>query len=162
MQVLPHNPRHDRVVASLRQHIDKGLHRGNRIQFVSDSAAVKTNVPKLAILCTTIDKGNGGSFRVAIGEKLPSLGMAKLKGEGTPRGSPKVIGTQVAEITKTLPSVDEMVNSGIMVITHKKGGIAKRLDPEVDRKIRDLVKGGGGSEAILERAGGSFAFETDV
>ena len=48
------------------------------------------------------------------------------------------------------------------VIMHRSGGIAKRLDIETERKIRDLVKGTQGSEVILERAGGSFTFEMDV
>ena len=63
---------------------------------------------------------------------------------------------------KSLASVDEMVNSGMVVIMRKTGGIAQRLDLEVERKIRNLVEGGAGSEVILERAGGSFTFEMDV
>ena len=140
----------------------KKIQGGHRIKFVLDSGAVKTIVPKDAIPGTKLDKSKGGSFRVASGEILPNLGQTKLKGKGTLSGSPMEIGTQVAEITKPLASVDEMVNSGMMVIMHKTGGIAKRLDLEVERKIRDLVKGGGGSEVILERAGGSFTFEIDV
>ena len=77
-------------------------------------------------------------------------------------GSLTKIVTQVAEITKPLASVDEMVTSGMMVIMHKTGGIAKRLDREIERKIRDLVKNSQGSEVIFERAGGSFTFEIDV
>ena len=72
------------------------------------------------------------------------------------------MGTQVAEITKPLASVDEMVSSGMMVIMHRSGGIAKRLDPDTERQIRDLVKGCRGSEIVLERSGGSFTFEIDV
>ena len=72
------------------------------------------------------------------------------------------IGTQVAEITKPLASVDEMVTNGMMVIMHRTGGIAKRLDIETERKIRDLVKSTQGNEVVLERAGGSFTFEIDV
>ena len=68
----------------------------------------------------------------------------------------------MAEITKPLASVDEMVANGMMVIMHRSGGIAKRLDIETERKIRDLVKGNQGNEVVLERAGGSFTFEIDV
>jgi hypothetical protein len=109
-----------------------------------------------------VDKSKGGSFRVASGEVLPNLGSAKLEGVGTLSGSPMRIGTQVAEITKPLASVDEMVANGMMVIMHRTGGIAKRLDIETERKIRDLVKGNQGHEVVLERAGGSFTFEMDV
>ena len=109
-----------------------------------------------------VDKSKGGSFRVASGEVLPNLGSTKLKGVGTLSGSPMTIGTQVAEITKPLASVDEMVTNGMMVIMHRTGGIAKRLDINTERKIRDLVKGTPGNEVVLERAGGSFTFEIDV
>ena len=61
-----------------------------------------------------------------------------------------------------MASVDEMVANGMMVIMHRTGGIAKRLDIETERKIRDLVKGTQGNEVVLERAGGSFTFEIDV
>ena len=45
------------------------------------------------------------------------------------------VGTQVAEVTKPLASVDEMVSSGMMVIMHRSGGIAKRLDADSERRI---------------------------
>ena len=36
------------------------------------------------------------------------------------------------------------------------------MDLDTERKIRDLIKSGKGSEVILERSGGSFTFEIDV
>jgi hypothetical protein len=140
----------------------KKIYGGHRLKFVLDSGAVKTIVPKDAIPGLTVDKSKGGSFRVASGEVLPNLGSTKIKGVGALSGSPMTIGTQVAEITKPLASVDEMVTNGMMVIMHRTGGIAKRLDIETERKIRDLVKSNQGHEVVLERAGGSFTFEIDV
>ena len=140
----------------------KKIPGGYRIKFVLDSGAVKTIVPKDAIPGMKLDKTKGGSFRVASGDVIPNLGSTKLKGTGTLGGSPLQVGTQVAEITKPLASVDEMVSSGMMVIMHRSGGIAKRLDPDTERKIRDLVKACKGSEIVLERSGGSFTFEIDV
>ena len=140
----------------------KKIPGGHRIKFVLDSGAVKTIVPKDALPDMKLDKRKGGSFRVASGEVLPNLGSTKLKGVGTLSGSPMTIGTQVAEITKPLASVDEMVANGMMVIMHRTGGLAKRLDIDTERKIRDLVKSTQGNEVVLERAGGSFTFEIDV
>ena len=140
----------------------KKINGGHRLKFVLDSGAVKTIVPKDAIPGMKVDKSKGGSFRVASGEVLPNLGSTKIKGVGTLSGSPVTIGTQVAEITKPLASVDEMIANGMMVIMHRTGGIAKRLDIETERKIRDLVKGNPGHEVVLERSGGSFTFEIDV
>ena len=68
----------------------------------------------------------------------------------------------VADITKPLASVDEMVANGMVVVVHRSGGIAKCLDIDTEQKIRDLVKGTQGSEVIPERAGGSFTFEMAV
>jgi hypothetical protein len=140
----------------------KKIQGGHRLKFVLDSGAVKTIVPKDAIPGMKLDKSKGGSFRAANGEVFPNLGSTKLKGTGTLGGSPLQIGTQVAEITKPLASVDEMVAGGMMVIMHRSGGIVKRLDSESERKIREIVKQVSGSEIILERSGGSFTFEVDV
>ena len=124
---------------------------------------MKTIIPKEAIPGLKPDKTKGvGSFRCADGSVIPNLGAAKLKGTGTVGGSPMQVGTQVAEVTKPLASVDEMVSSGMMVIMHRSGGIAKRLDADSERKIRDIVKGCQGSEIVLERANGAFTFEIDV
>ena len=132
------------------------------MKFVLDSGAVKAVVPKDAIPNMKIDKSRGGSFRVASGEVLPNLGSTKLKGVGTLSGSPMTIGTQVAEITKPLASVTEMVDSGNLVIMHKTGGIVKRLSPDTERKIRDLVKSKRGPENVVERRGGAFTFDIDI
>ena len=131
------------------------------------SAAVKTVVPKEAITGVKLDKTKGGSLRVASGEVFPNLGSTKLKGTGTLGGSPLQVEAHVADITKPLASVDEMGSSGMRVIMHRSGGIAKRLDSDTERlqrlaQIRDLVKGCRGSEIVLERSGGSFTFEIDV
>ena len=72
------------------------------------------------------------------------------------------IGNQMADITKPLASVDGVVESGMMVITHCSGGIAKRLSVETEREIRDLIKGEKGNEVVFERSGESFTFEIDV
>ena len=68
----------------------------------------------------------------------------------------------MAELTKPSASVDEMVASGMMVIMHRSGGIAKRLDSDSERKIRDIVKQASGCEMVLERSEGFFMFEIDV
>ena len=98
-------------------------------------------MPKDAIPSMTVDKSKEGSFRAACGEVLPNLGTTKLKVVGTLSGIPTTIGTKDGEITKPLASVDEMVTNGMMVIMHWSGRIAKRLDIETERKIRDFVKG---------------------
>ena len=50
----------------------------------------------------------------------------------------------------------------MMVDVHRSGGIAKRLNADSERKIREVVTQVSGSEIVIERAGGSFTFEIDV
>ena len=38
----------------------------------------------------------------------------------------------------------------------------KRLSPDTERKIRDLVKSERGPEIVLERRGGAFTFDIDI
>ena len=140
----------------------KKIPGGHRLKFVLDSCTVRTIVPKDAIPGMRIDKSKEGSFRVASGDVILNIGSIQLSGTGTLSGSPTKIMTQVGEITEPFASVDEMVTSGMMVIMHKTGGIAKRFDRDNETKIRDLVKNSQGSEVIFERAGGSFTFEIDV
>ena len=89
------------------------------------------------------------------------MGPTKLKGKGTLSGSLVENCARVAEITKPLASVDEIINSGMMVSMHKTGEIAKRLDLEVEKENQGLREGRGGSEVILERAEGPSTFEVD-
>ena len=55
-----------------------------------------------------------------------------------------------------------MVDSGNIAIMHKTGGTVKRLSPDTQRKVRDLVKGERGPEIVLERKGGAFTFDIDI
>ena len=77
---------------------------------------------------------------------MPNYGRTNPNGKGTHSGGLVEIGTQVAEITKPLASVDEAMDSGTMVVMHNSKGIAKRLDMETERRIRDLAKDEEGSK----------------
>ena len=101
-----------------------------------------------------LSRGKGGV--------ILNVESTKLLGNGTLGASSLQIGSQVAEVTKPLASEDDMVTSGMVVMIHNSGGIAKRFDSDSELKIRDMVKHGSGSEIVVERSGGSFTFETDV
>ena len=87
-----------------------------------------------------LDETKGESFQVASGDVIPNLGRTQLKGTGNLGSSPLQVGTHVAEIKKPLASVDQIVSSGMMLIMHRSRGIAKRMDSDTERKIRDLFK----------------------
>ena len=97
---------------------------------------------------------------MASGEVLRNVCSTKLKGTASINERPTQINTQVAEITKPFRSVDEMVSNGMVVAMYRNAGTAKRVDIDAERKVR--VKGTGGHEVVLERAGGVFSFVDDV
>ena len=140
----------------------KNVPGGHRLKFVMDSGAAKTIIPKDAVPGMKLDKSKGGFFRVASGNVIPNLGSTRLDGTGTLNGSPMKISTQVAEFTKPLASVNEVARSGVMVIMHRTGGVAKRLRVDTERTTRDLVKRERGNEVVPERSGGAFSFEIEV
>ena len=69
---------------------------------------------------------------------------------------------QVADVTKPLASVDEMVEAGNLVVLHKDGGVAKRLPKEVEKQIAAIIRGVSGAEIFLQRTKGAFVFDVDV
>ena len=45
---------------------------------------------------------------------------------------------------------------------HKTGGIIKKMSHSAEKQIRDIIKAERGPELVLQRHGGSFAFDVDV
>ena len=141
----------------------KKIDGGNRIRFVLDSGAVKTIVPKNAIPGAKLKStGAGKSFRVANGKEIPNLGSTVVDGKVARNGNPVKFTAQVADVTKPLASVDEMVEAGNLVVLHKDGGIAKRLSREVEMRIAAIIRGERGAEIALQRTKGAFVFDVDV
>ena len=54
------------------------------------------------------------------------------------------------------------MDAGRTIILHRTGGIVKKLSPESEKMIRDIIKAEKGPEVILERRGGAFTFDIDV
>ena len=128
-----------------------------------DSGAVKTIVPPEAIPGMKVNKKSaGGSFRVANGEIIPNQGQVRIEGRGTLNDNPMRMNSQVASVTKPLAAANEMVESGNLVVLHKTGGIIKKMSHSAEKQIRDIIKAERGPELVLQRHGGSFAFDVDV
>ena len=140
----------------------KKIEGGYRLRFVMDSGAAKTIVPRDAIPGMKVKKSTGGSFRMANGNVIPNLGDSIIKGLGAINAHPTKIGTQVADVTKPLAAATEAVDAGRTIVLHRTGGIVKKLSPESEKKIRDIIKAENGPEVILERRGGAFTFDIDV
>ena len=110
------------------------------MKFVLDSGIARTIVPKVATPGMELRKSNGGSFRAEIGEVIPNLACSTLEGTDTLNRSPSKMCAQVAEITRLLAAVDEMVESEMMVIMQRSCGIAKRINVDTEGKMRDLLE----------------------
>ena len=98
-----------------------------RIGFRSTpSDTAKSSVPG-----REVKKGqsSGVALRAANGEAIPNLGEATVSGNAVIGQGPMKMTAQVAGITKPPASVTEMVDSGIIMVMQKTGGIVKRLHP---------------------------------
>ena len=94
-------------------------------------------------------KGSCAAFRVADGHVIPNHGQVKLSGKGTLNASPIKMQSKVAEVTKPLAAVNEIVVSGSIVILHKTGGIVKKPIHAAEKAIRDIIKKEPGPEVVL-------------
>ena len=99
---------------------------------------------------------------MANGNVITNLGDSVISGLGAINAHPTKIGTQVADVTKPLAAATEAVDGGRTIILHRTGGIVKKLSPESEKMIRDIIKAEKGPEVILERRGGAFTFDIDV
>ena len=99
---------------------------------------------------------------MANGNIIPNLGESSINGLGAINAHPTKFGTQVADVTKPLAAATEAVDGGRTIILHRTGGIVKKLSPESEKMIRDIIKAEKGPEVILERRGGAFTFDIDV
>ena len=58
---------------------------------------------------------------------IPNLGSTVVGCKIARNGNQVKFTAQVADVTKPLASVDEMVEAGSLVVLHKNGGVSKKL-----------------------------------
>ena len=89
-----------------------------------DSGAAATVVPRGISIAKLgpVTKANCTNFRVANGNRIPNLGEQFIKGT-TSSGREIKFRAQVADVTKPLASVHEMVESGCTVVFGKRSYI---------------------------------------
>ena len=68
------------------------------------------------------------------------MDKSSCQGKELLNGSPIKMQSQVAEVTKPLAAVNEIVDFGSIVIFHKAGGIVKKLSHAAEKAIRDISK----------------------
>ena len=129
-----------------------------------DSGAIKTVIPPDAIPNMVIHKSKtpGRVFRMANGSEIPNLGRAKIQGKNPLNANPMRFSTSVADITKPLASVNEMVDSDNLIVLHDKGGAIKHLSSEDKKKVLDLIESMKGNVVPMVREAGTFKIAIDV
>ena len=70
--------------------------------------------------------------------------------------------SQVAGIVKPLPSANEMVDAGNLILLYREGGAIKKLTPEDLSKILKIVRDAPGAVVPIRRQAGSFNVEIDI
>ena len=69
---------------------------------------------------------------------------------------------QVADVTKNLASVMEMVDRGNWVMFNKQGGFIQTMKKEDELKVRTLLNTLKGARVPIERKGNNFVVEIQV
>ena len=103
----------------------------------------------------------GKNFRTANGAHIPNQGEAIIEGKDTTGGKLKVV-AQVADVTKNLASVMEMVDRGNWVIFNKEGGYIQTMKKEDEVKMGTLMNSLKGARVPIARKGNNFVVEIMV
>ena len=98
----------------------------------------------------------GKNFRTANGAHIPNQGETTIEGRDATGAKLKVV-AQVADVTKNLASVMEMVDRGGWVIFHKEGGYIQTTKKDEELNVRTLMNTLKGARAPIARRG-TFRF----
>ena len=136
---------------------------GEKIEMIVDSGCRRTIVRPKAFRGMKVRKSEnvGKNFRTANGAHIPNQGETIIEGKDSAGGNLKVV-AQVADVTKNLASVMEMVDRGNWVIFHKQGGFIQTMKKEDELKMRTLLNTLKGARVPIERKGNNFVVEIKV
>ena len=95
---------------------------------IVDSGCRRTIVKPRAFKGMKVRKSEnvGKNFRTANGAHIPNQGETTIEGKDAEGGKLKIV-AQVADVTKNLASVMEMVDRGNWVMFHKTGGYIQTM-----------------------------------
>ena len=91
----------------------------------------------------------------------PNQGETIIEGSDAAGGKMKVV-AQVADVTKNLASVMEMVDRGNLVIFHKEGGYIQTMKKEDELKMRTFMNTLKGARAPIARKENNFVVEIKI
>jgi hypothetical protein len=134
-----------------------------KIEMIVDSGCRRTIVKPGAFKGMKVKKTDnvGKNFRTANGAHIPNQGETTIEGRDATGAKLKVV-AQVADVTKNLASVMEMVDRGNWVIFHKEGGYIQTMKKEEELKMRTLMNTLKGARVPIARKGNNFVVEIKV
>ena len=103
----------------------------------------------------------GKNFRAANGAHIPNQGETTIAGKDRGGNKLKIV-AQVADVTKNLASVMEMVDRGNWVIFHKEGGYIQTMKIEQEVKMKTMMNAMKGARVPIERKGNNFIVQIKV
>ena len=141
----------------------KKVDGGWRLTFLLDSGASKTIIPRNAIPGVTPyrTKETGRDFRVANGDTVPNEGEVNLKGRST-NSNKMSVRAQVADITRPLAASAEMADADNIVVTHKRGGMIKKVSENDLYRVIEFLDSLEGGKVPVERRGNTYVVEMDI
>ena len=140
--------------------VDSG---SEKIEMIVDSGCRRTIVRPKAFKGMKVKKSEnvGKNFRTANGAHIPNQGETIIEGKDSAGGKLKVV-AQVADVTKNLASVMEMVDRGNWVIFNKEGGYIQTMKKEDEVKMGTLMNTLKGARVPIARKGNNFVVEIMV
>ena len=134
-----------------------------KIEMTVDSGCRRTIVKPGAFKGMKVKKTDnvGKNFRTANGAHIPNQGETTIEGRDATGAKLKVV-AQVADVTKNLASVMEMVDRGNWVIFHKEGGYIQTMKKEEELKMKTLMNTLKGARVPIARKGNHFVVEIKV
>jgi hypothetical protein len=133
------------------------------IEMIVDSGCRRTIVRPKAFKGMQVKRtiNVGKNFKAANGAHIPNQGETTITGKDKGGNKLRII-AQVADVTKNLASVMEMVDRGNWVIFHKDGGYIQTVKKDEDLKMRTLMNTLKGTRVPIERKGNNFVVEISV
>ena len=134
-----------------------------KIEMIVDSGCRRTIVRPKAFKGMKVKRSEnvGKNFTAANGAHIPNQGETIITGKDAGGNNMRII-AQVADVTKNLASVMEMVDRGNWVIFHKDGGYIQTVKKDEDLKMRTLMNTLKGTRVPIERKGNNFVLEISV
>ena len=142
---------------------EENIEDSETIDMIVDSGCRRTIVRPKAFKGMKVKKTDnvGKNFRAANGAHIPNQGETIIAGKDKGGNILKIV-AQVADVTKNLASVMEMVDRGNWVMFHREGGYIQTMKPEEEVKMKTMMNTMKGARVPIEKKGNNFIVEIKI